>query len=157
MVTQKKFVVNMLIVATVIAMVIILSVALPTTYERPVSTRLCLIVIGIVALGVFLKTYNKGLPIRQRVYIVNGVVVQQATKRSVGDSSAFFSSSAAGSTETTICSICLCETSKSDASSNCCQNSFHKQCLDSYWSSIGSIRCPNCRFEVLTGSSAVVV
>jgi len=145
---QRKASINFLVVAIVIATVIALCVAFPHTSERPVSTRLCLVVVGAIVLCVFLRTFNRGLTVTQRVYLVEGAIVLPAVKPELGDPSPFFSPVNPADISASTCSICLCSTTNKDSSSNCCQNSFHKKCLRQYWKSINTIRCPNCRFTL---------
>ena len=143
--SQRRTVINFMVVALVICAVIALCVAFPYTSDRPITTRLCLVVIAGVVLAVFLRTFNRGFTTlaTQRLYVVQGVVVQP--RKHIGDTSVFFSDIPAP--EGGICSICLCSTNRKDASSNCCHNSFHKKCLQTYWRSIESVKCPNCRFD----------
>ena len=134
---------NLVILLIVLSLVVTLAVLLPSSTSRPTSTRACLIATGMVCIWLFYRSYRvryTDVP----VYVVQGVIVPR--KFEGGAESRLFFSDASPPGGLT-CSICLCDTTSGDVQSNCCRNSFHKQCIESYWDSIPGICCPNCRFS----------
>jgi len=136
--------------------------------DRTVMTRL-FVGIGSMSLIFFaVVLYSRARILRRAsrqhlhappMYIVAGQVVRWQPP-CLPQSNSFWAMESS-ETEKNICSICLADAVLGDEKplsrkSNCCGSLFHTQCTQQYWESIREVRCPNCRFHLLSEDPVVV-
>ena len=84
--------------------------------------------------------------------IINDVSNQVIPSRTVVYPQDFWKPSPAQGIElNNTCTICLCEVDNQFTEARfsiCCSSQYHPECVSNYWTRIGGIKCPNCRFEI---------
>lgn len=128
--------------------------------EKTVMTRIFVGIASISLIFCAVVLYSRARFLRRQhthraVYFVTGRVVNSNSCIALPCSESFWNPSMNKAEECNICSICLGEAivssqdETSTGKSACCGSLFHKNCTHEYWKSIGEVRCPNCRFQLL--------